>query len=381
MIEKIEIKRENRRGAFEVRDLESYTATIDASYNEKAYRTNFYSLLYVTEGKVTNEIDFIEYSARGGELLVISNNRVHKYLEFEDAKGYIVMFTEGFMCEFLNSLSDDVKGFFKQSHLNPHIKSVDLYSSSLKALFKVLVEVYTFSNTVLNEEIIASTLKTLVQVIVNSLKEKPADKNVKNDLFVEFTDLVDRYIDREKTVEAYAKMMHVTEKTVNQVTRKALDVSAKQYIIEQLLQRIKVKLSFDQKSINEIAYDLGFSEASNMTRFFKKHLGVSPKAFRNKVMNDKSTVFRSNGSDLELIKASIEDKVYHIDANTLVPLHMHSGYDEVFYCFKGSGYWVLEDGEQAFTVGMTFVARAGTLHSLRSDSELYVAAILIPLVE
>ena len=85
--------------------------------------------------------------------------------------------------------------------------------------------------------------------------------------------------------------------------------------------------------------------------------------------------------DLDEIRDSIETKVYHIHPELKVPLHKHADKDEIFYCIKGSGFGVLEDQEIELSVGSPFIARAGTLHSLRSDGNLYVAAILIPVVK
>ncbi len=82
--------------------------------------------------------------------------------------------------------------------------------------------------------------------------------------------------------------------------------------------------------------------------------------------------------NLKLIKEAIETKVYHIPHDKKVPLHSHEDQDEVFYCIKGSGFGISEDGEVELNVGDTFVAPAGTLHSMRSDGDLYVTAFLIP---
>jgi mannose-6-phosphate isomerase-like protein (cupin superfamily) len=82
--------------------------------------------------------------------------------------------------------------------------------------------------------------------------------------------------------------------------------------------------------------------------------------------------------DLESIKNSIVNHVYHIPADKNVPLHKHEKQDEVFYCIKGSGFGVLEDSEVELEAGKAFIVPAGTLHSLRSDGDLYVTATLIP---
>ena len=72
--------------------------------------------------------------------------------------------------------------------------------------------------------------------------------------------------------------------------------------------------------------------------------------------------------DLDLIKDALKLHVYHIPSDKNVPLHKHDDLDEIFYCIKGSGFGVLEDSEVI-------------MHSLRSDDELYVTALLVPVVD
>ena len=85
--------------------------------------------------------------------------------------------------------------------------------------------------------------------------------------------------------------------------------------------------------------------------------------------------------DLNSIEESIVKNVYHITSDTKVPLHKHAEQDEVFYCIKGSGFGVLEDGEVELNSGKSFIVPAGTMHSLRSEADLYVSAFLVPVVD
>ena len=85
--------------------------------------------------------------------------------------------------------------------------------------------------------------------------------------------------------------------------------------------------------------------------------------------------------DLNSIKGSIVTNVYHLDAEKKVPLHKHDGKDEIFYCIKGKGFGVLEDGEEELSVGKAFIVPAGVMHSLRTDDELYVSSFLVPVVD
>jgi len=85
--------------------------------------------------------------------------------------------------------------------------------------------------------------------------------------------------------------------------------------------------------------------------------------------------------DLNAIKETVVTNVYHITSETKVPLHKHDKQDEIFYCIKGSGFGVLEDGEVELNVGKSFIVHAGIMHSLRSEGALYVSSFLIPVVD
>jgi len=85
--------------------------------------------------------------------------------------------------------------------------------------------------------------------------------------------------------------------------------------------------------------------------------------------------------DVNSIKASIETSVYHLRSGMDVPLHKHEGFDEVFYCIKGSGFGVLEDEEVSLNVGKPFIVPAGTMHTIRTEGELLVSSFLVPVVD
>ena len=85
--------------------------------------------------------------------------------------------------------------------------------------------------------------------------------------------------------------------------------------------------------------------------------------------------------DLDSIQESIVKNVYHVTTDTKVPLHKHDNQDEIFYCMEGSGLGVLEDREVELTVGKAFIVPAGIMHSLRSDSNLYVSSFLVPVID
>jgi AraC family transcriptional activator of pobA len=84
--------------------------------------------------------------------------------------------------------------------------------------------------------------------------------------------------------------------------------------------------------------------------------------------------------DIAAIKDAIETKVYHLTAKMNVPLHQHDDQDEIFYCIKGAGVGVLENSETELLPGSAFIVPAGTMHSLKTEGDLYVGSFLVPVV-
>ena len=84
--------------------------------------------------------------------------------------------------------------------------------------------------------------------------------------------------------------------------------------------------------------------------------------------------------DLEAIKTNIVTNVYHIKSDKKVALHKHMNHNELFYCIKGDGFGVLENEEIKLTEGKVFVVPSGTMHALRTESNLWVTSFLIPVL-
>lgn len=82
--------------------------------------------------------------------------------------------------------------------------------------------------------------------------------------------------------------------------------------------------------------------------------------------------------DLSVIEKRIKTNVYHIHPDLKVPYHEHGTQDEIFYCIKGTGIGIVDGKEVELKPGDVMLAPAGAMHTLKTDKELYVTAVLIP---
>lgn len=78
-----------------------------------------------------------------------------------------------------------------------------------------------------------------------------------------------------------AAELHLSANYFGDLIKKETGNTAQEYIQKKLMDIAKEKIFDHQKSVNEIAYELGFKYPQHFTRMFKKMVGVSPNEYRN----------------------------------------------------------------------------------------------------
>ncbi|CAN5167174.1 hypothetical protein BH20BAC1_BH20BAC1_20710 [soil metagenome] len=68
---------------------------------------------------------------------------------------------------------------------------------------------------------------------------------------------------------------------MNKAIKETTEKTTSTLIAERILQEAKILLKHSTWSVSEIAYALGFTEATHFNNFFKKHLQINPTGFRN----------------------------------------------------------------------------------------------------
>lgn len=80
--------------------------------------------------------------------------------------------------------------------------------------------------------------------------------------------------------EALAKELHKDYSTLSKTFSREQGSTIEQYSQQQRVERAKELLGYNQQSISEIAFDLGYSSPAHFSNQFKKLTGQSPRAFK-----------------------------------------------------------------------------------------------------
>ncbi len=108
--------------------------------------------------------------------------------------------------------------------------------------------------------------------------QSPIDETSK--VLMKFNELVEQHYRSEYKVDFYVDQLGVSLKTLSNLVKDRYRISTKSFIDERRVLEIKRQLRGTTKSIKEIAFMFEFDEPTNMVKYFKKHVGSTPKAFR-----------------------------------------------------------------------------------------------------
>ena len=114
--------------------------------------------------------------------------------------------------------------------------------------------------------------------------------NVNKGTLEKFEDLLNNYYTSDKpqqiglpSVAWCADQLHLSAKYFGDLIKKETGSSAQEYIQSKVIDVAKERIFDRDKSLSEIAYDLGFKYPQHFTRLFKQKVGVAPNEYR--IMN------------------------------------------------------------------------------------------------
>ncbi|WP_163356301.1 AraC family transcriptional regulator [Dysgonomonas sp. 25] len=273
--EKGRLLRKLKEGQFvEIFNLEEADNTIFGDYQ----RYDFYQLIWFTEvgGDLSYMLDFDEYLLKDNQIVMVYPGQVDK-LDPRSKKGYIFTIrTETLFAMNQRMQSDFLNGYYS----NVFISLDDSTTDVLKQLMRLILLEYTTKNRQL---LLENYMESFLFHISSAFEETEIFQNSRCErLVANLMWLIDEHFVAERETEFYAEKLGLTHKRINEICKRGTGKTVKQHLQERLILEIKKEIRLNEKSLKEIAFDLGFNEAAYFTRFFKQHTSMTPTEFKEK---------------------------------------------------------------------------------------------------
>ncbi len=247
-------------------------------------RPAFHHLLTLHSGVLWHTVDFTAYALEPGSWLWVRPGQVQQWHDLHAAEGTLILFEP----DFLDALTAEAAAL-----RNPHApvlhtavgedrEALDRAGEHLRREFPQPLQ--------LPPEVHVAVLRHLLAALVLRLAHLagPAGTPIGEppEVFLRFRDAVERDFTRVRRVEDYAHALGYSPRTLSRATLAAAGVGAKEFLDRRVILEAKRLLAHSDRSAAQIATQLGFSSATNFTKYFHQRTGASPIAFRAQVRGE-----------------------------------------------------------------------------------------------
>lgn len=242
----------------------------------------FFQILNITAGQATCFLDGSEIRLEPPAALTVTPGIPHGFRFSPDVQGHVITLQAGQLDTILRS-SPEARRILKTPHV-VRIGDADRAERLAQSVAAIAAE---FPGSApgragLIEAHLAILLIELGRLIAADRDDGNAESRPTERHAQAFRALLDREFRRQRSVGFYAGQLGISEMHLNRICRSAFGTSALGAINRRILLEASRDLTFTVLSVKEIAYSLGFEDPAYFTRFFTKHAGETPTAFRRR---------------------------------------------------------------------------------------------------
>ncbi len=247
-----------------------------------------YTFIRATTTSVNAIIDSIPITIAPNQIVSLTPNQYFQFIDGSDIVVY--QFNREFYC--IKDHDKEVSCIGVLFFGNTTIPLITLNATEAHKfclLHEIIIEEFDTVDTI-QAEMLRILLKRFIIKTTRLIKEQNNVDHIfdeKLNLLREYNFLVETHFRKEHSVAFYASELNKSPKTLSN-SFSGYEKGPLQIIHERIILEAKRLLTYTDKSAKEIAYEIGFDDASHLSRLFKKHVGVSPSSFKKSIHNYKN---------------------------------------------------------------------------------------------
>lgn len=239
------------------------------------HRHDYQEVVVLTAGRSVHEIDGQELEIIAPSVLLIAQGKIHRIRLEEDTQGWVIRFGN----EFVPPASTPLFSQFMDA------SDIPLDSEELFTSVTGIVKLLHGSSDCSSSEVRRHLLGAFLAMLLDESRRVAATRSVGSEdyvLFHRFLKQLDRNFAIHKEVEFYATDLGLTSKRLSALCRAMFGKTTSQIIEERSVIEAKRLLTYGSEDVRQIALALGYEDHSYFSRLFRKAVGLSPSAFRER---------------------------------------------------------------------------------------------------
>jgi AraC family transcriptional activator of pobA len=250
------------------------------------HRSSDYTFIYVRHGYFSLNIDFEKINISSGQICFVSPSQVQQITAVAcdtwiiQAKPFQINSTYQSILEYQSTIHQTAK-----LDTDKEVRLINW----IRLLFS---ELQTTSDSVCGHLVMRGLIDAIVGLFSDEYGARPfLVKKLEGRTFsitAAFRRLLIQHYRSLKKPSDYAEALKISRTYLNEVVKQSSGKTVSYWILQTTMAEAKRLLYYTDKSVKNIAYDLGYHDPAYFSRLFSKTMKVSPQLFRLETHSSKS---------------------------------------------------------------------------------------------
>lgn len=261
----------------------------DGTHFDHVQRNNYYTLLWFREGSGTMRSDFAAFTIQPESLFAFSPYQPFMLCEAENLKGVAIQFHPDFFCIFKHQAEVSCNGILFNNVYDPPFVQIDSPGVETFTILLNQMKAEMQRPALAQQESLIAYLKILL-ITATRLKTEQQPQLTEElsqqrepVILQKLKDAIEQDFKTKHSASDYADALNISAKALAKLTKTHFNKTLTELISERIIIEAKRELYLTNKTVKEIAYELGYSDEYYFSRFFKTNAAVSPQMYRDTV--------------------------------------------------------------------------------------------------
>jgi AraC family transcriptional activator of pobA len=243
--------------------------------------TGLCQCVYVTAGPVVADLEGARAECEGPTVIIIPAGAVHGFGFHADSQGYVLSINLDRLLSMASSLHQaPIAALFSEPRVF-ELASDPVLAARAAGLFGNLIEEFRQPESP-GPQVgwLACSVLWILSSGTHHMTAMQSPDRYELDRLRRFRLLVETHYQKHWPVKRYARQLALSESSLNRICRNLTGGTAFDIVQQRLALEARRRLVYLAGSVAGVAAELGFKDPAYFCRFFRRHAGVSPTAFR-----------------------------------------------------------------------------------------------------
>ena len=256
---------------------------------DQIQRLNHYSIIWIQSGNGIAMIDTEKYAYSADQIFTCAPYQPFMFQADIRTQGVVISFHPNFFCIHKHHTEIACDGvLFNNIYQSPYLVINKSENEKLGWIVSEIEKDIQQNHLAISESVLSYLKLILIncsRIKKNNYPEIQLDETQDQEKFIvqRLKEFIETKFKALHSPKEYADLLNISPNALSKVVKTACNKTPSALIAERIIIEAKRELYLTDKSVEEIASELGYEDTFYFSRFFKKHTNISPSIYRKTV--------------------------------------------------------------------------------------------------